>query len=120
MINGILSRPYRVYHGVRQGDPLSCLLFDMAIEPLSAMIRMSNLQGFNIPQCGETLKATLFTDDTTVYLSSSDDFTTLQSILDTWCSAAKARFNIKKTEIIPIGTPAYRAEMVETYRQSGA
>ncbi len=120
MVNGILSRSYRIYRGVRQGDPLSCLLFDLAIEPLSAMIRKSDIEGFNIPRCEEVLKAVLFADDTTVYLSSRDDFSVLQGVLDTWCSAAKARFNIGKTEIIPIGDPAFRAEMAETYRRTGA
>ncbi len=119
MINGILSKPYQIYRGVRQGDPLSCLLFDLAIEPLSAMIRRSEIIGFNIPRCEETLKAVLFADDTTVYLSSKDDFSTLQKVLDTWCSAAKARFNISKTEIIPIGSEAHRKEMAGTYRTTG-
>ncbi len=119
MINGVLSKAYRVYRGVRQGDPLSCLLFDLAIEPLSAMIRKSELEGFDIPRCGQTLKAVLFADNTTVYLSSRDDFQTLQTILDTWCSAAKARFNIGKTEIIPIGSEAFRKEMAETYWDTG-
>ncbi len=119
MINGMLSRSYRVYRGVRQGDPMSCLLFDLAIEPLSAMIRHSDLRGFNIPGTIEALKATLFADDTTVYLSEEDDFAVLQNILDTWCSAAKARFNITKTEIIPLGTEEFRAEMVSTYKATG-
>ncbi len=120
MINGILSEPYRIYRGVRQGDPLSCLLFDLAIEPLSAMIRKSDIKGFNIPRCNEVLKAVLFADDTTVYLSCDDDFGVLQHVLDTWCSAAKARFNLGKTEIIPLGTPAFREEMAATYQASGA
>ncbi len=120
MVNGILSKAYRIYRGVRQGDPLSCLLFDLAIEPLSAMIRTSEIKGFSIPRCNETLKAVLFADDTTVYLSRCDDFRVLQEILDTWCSAAKARFNIGKTEIIPLGRPAFRHEMAETYRTTGA
>ncbi len=120
MINGILSRPYRIYRGVRQGDPLSCLLFDLAIEPLSAMIRASEIKGFNIPRYREALKAVLFADDTTVYLSNEDDFATLQGILDTWCSAAKARFNISKTEIIPLGAPDFRRTMADTYRTTGS
>ena len=36
-----------------------------------------------------------------------------------WCLAAKARFNIQKTEIIPIGERSYRDRMVLTYRESG-
>ncbi len=119
MVNGIFSKAYRIFRGVRQGDPLSCLLFDLAIEPLSAMIRKSTIKGYNLPKCDEVLKAVLFADDTTVYLSHLDDFNTLQKLLDTWCSAAKARFNISKTEIIPIGEPEYRSEMAETYRLTG-
>ncbi|OJT14670.1 Transposon TX1 uncharacterized 149 kDa protein [Trametes pubescens] len=119
VINGVTSEAYRIYRGVRQGDPLSCLLFDLAIEPLSAMIRSSDIRGFNIPNCPTTLKATLFADDTTVYLSSEDDFEALQKVLDMWCSAAKAKFNIKKTEIIPIGTKEHRKAMADTYRSTG-
>ncbi len=113
VINGVTSDTYKIYRGVRQGDPLSCLLFDLAIEPLSAMIRNSPLKGLSIPSSGKALKATLFADDTTVYLSAEDDFQTLQNILDAWCSAAKARFNIKKTEIIPLGAKSFRKAMAE-------
>ncbi len=120
MINGFLSKSYRIYRGVRQGDPLSCLLFDFAIEPLSAMIRKSDINGFNLPRCNETLKSVLFADDTTVYLSSRDDFAVLQGVLDRWCSAAKARFNMSKTEIIPIGSQTHRDEMATTYCATGA
>ena len=37
-INGTFSKPYKVTHGVRQGDPLSCALFDLAIEPLACRL----------------------------------------------------------------------------------
>ncbi|KAI0764254.1 hypothetical protein BD413DRAFT_446488, partial [Trametes elegans] len=84
------------------------------------MIRKSDIRGINIPHSAEALKATLFADDTTSFLSADDDFADLQKVLDTWCGAAKARFNIAKTEIIPIGTPEFRAGMVSTYRVTGA
>ncbi|TRM62021.1 hypothetical protein BD626DRAFT_548792 [Schizophyllum amplum] len=76
--------------------------------------------GFEIPGLMERLKATLFADDTTIYLAEGDDFAILQSILDTWCTAAKAKFNITKTEIIPIGCKDYRLQMISTYKDTGA
>ncbi len=84
------------------------------------MIRKSAIKGFSIPKCDEILKAVLFADDTTVYLSRDDDFNVLQATLDTWCSAAKARFNMGKTEIIPLGSPTFREEMSVTYRSTGS
>ena len=50
MVNGCLSKPFKITRGVRQGDPLSCLLFDLAIEPLAASLRASTLKGYDIHQ----------------------------------------------------------------------
>ncbi|KAL6303158.1 hypothetical protein BKA93DRAFT_692882, partial [Sparassis latifolia] len=76
------------------------------------LLRSSSLHGFHIPGVPDRLITTLFADDTTVYLAESDDFHTLQQILDLWCIAAKAKFNVHKTEIIPIGNPEYRTELI--------
>ncbi|TBU24674.1 hypothetical protein BD309DRAFT_835872, partial [Dichomitus squalens] len=79
----------------------------------------SALSGFKIPGLPEPIKVTLFADDTTTYIAEGDDFAVLQEILDTWCSAAKAKFNITKTEIIPIGERSYRERMAHTYKSTG-
>lgn len=112
MINGILSSPWNVTRGVRQGDPLSCLLFDLAIEPLAASLCTSTLKGYSIPGHTEKLIANLFADDTTTFLLEDDDLETLNKILNNWCIASKANFNKAKTEIIPIGSPDYQKEVL--------
>ncbi|EJF60677.1 hypothetical protein DICSQDRAFT_147680 [Dichomitus squalens LYAD-421 SS1] len=83
------------------------------------MIQKSDLTGFKVAGLEKPIKVTLFADNTTIYLSDEDDFDVLQKILDTWCSAAKAKFNILKTEIIPIGERSYREEMAKTYKETG-
>jgi hypothetical protein len=87
---------------------LSCLLFDLAIEPLAESLRQSDLKGFKIKGKREKLIATLFADDTVVYLDAGNDFGALLEILDEWCIAAGAKFNISKTEMIPIGAIDHR------------
>ena len=79
------------------------------------MLRHSNLKGFEIPGVEEKLITTLFADDTTVFLSEFDKFTDLESILDKWCIASGACFNVSKTEIIPIGNPLYHEGVLATH-----
>ena len=112
MINGELSIPYIIHRGVRQGDALSCLLFDIAIEPLATAIRTSpEIKGIPIPGTKKALKIKLFADDTTVFLSETDSIDKLQTILADWCEVSGAKFNIEKTEIIPLGDNAQRNEI---------
>ena len=66
IINGVLSTPYKVKCGVRQEDPLFCLIFDLTIESLACMICKSNIKGFEIDGAKDRLVTTLFTDNTTV------------------------------------------------------
>ena len=114
-INGVLSDPFKVTRGVRQGDPLSCLLFDLAIEPLACKMRNSNdLEGLSIPGIDEKLIVNLFADDTTVYLNKRDRFNNLEKVLKSWCEVSGAKFNMEKTEIIPIGTKPHRERIVDT------
>ncbi|TFY61694.1 hypothetical protein EVJ58_g4350 [Rhodofomes roseus] len=114
IINGERSTPFIVTRGVRQGDPLSCLLFDLAIEPLACAIRASNLQGFRAPGMAERLVASLFADDTSTFLSQNDKWSDLWAVLDNWCEASGARFNKGKTEVVPIGTTEYRQSVITT------
>lgn len=73
VINGILSDPFHITRGVHQGDPLSCLLFDLAIKPLACKLRnCKNLEGITIPGADRKLIVNLFADDTTLYMSMND------------------------------------------------
>ena len=83
------------------------------------MLRESNLEGRHIKGVVKQNIATLFTDDTTVYLSENDKFSDLQDILQKWCCASKAKFNVQKTEIIPVGSCTYRAEVMASRRLNG-
>ncbi|KAF8633797.1 hypothetical protein AX17_004355 [Amanita inopinata Kibby_2008] len=114
IINGVLSDPFKVTRGVRQGDPLSCLLFNLAIESLACMIRRSRIIGLQPTDRTQPIKAKLFADDTTVFLSDRDSWNTLTDVLDTWCLASGARFNSDKTIVLPVGPPAYRSHVLNT------
>ena len=114
-INGELSSPYKVKRGVRQGDPLSCFLFDIGIEPLACLIRNAEeIKGYIIPGLNEKLAINLFADDTVLYLNEEDSFDEVTKILDKWCELSGAKFNKEKSEIIPIGTEAHRDRIYQT------
>lgn len=74
----------------------------------------STIWGFKAPGKTDCLITFLFTDDTTVFLSDHDDFDCLQSIPAKWCLASGAKFNIEKTEIIPLGNKDYCHQLYST------
>ncbi|KAI0326748.1 hypothetical protein GY45DRAFT_1229415, partial [Cubamyces sp. BRFM 1775] len=75
-------------------------------------LRKSGIAGFNVPGLAERLVASLFADDTTVFLSETDSYGELMNLLRTWCTASRAKFNNDKTTVIPVGTEAYRRQVV--------
>lgn len=120
LINGEQSTLFKVTRGVQQGDPLSCLLFDLAIEPLACMIRISDLNGYKIDGLMQKVIVSMFADDTTVFLHKSDNIDTLYAILRKWCTASSAKFNIDKTCAIPLGTPEFWMHLVETRKMNAS
>jgi len=69
---------------------MSCLLYNLAIEPLIKKIHNSQLQGFNINKNLNRAIVKVYADDTTVFISPEDNPENLQRCLDQFCKASTA------------------------------
>ena len=71
--NGFPTDIFFVKRGVRQGDPLSPLLFSLALETLICQIRENkSIKGFL--NNGKEIKTTLFADDMTCFLWDTNSY----------------------------------------------
>ena len=68
------------------------------------------------PSIENTIKIMLFADDMNLFLNKDDQLDHVQSTLNKWCKVSGARFNIEKTEIIPMGKRSHRRIVAETRR----
>ena len=93
---------------------MSCLLYDIAIEPLVKSIRKSILKDFKIQGLEEKILVSLFADDMLVYMNENDNKKTLERIIENFYEVSTAKFNNQKSEILPMGTKEYRNNMIET------
>jgi len=118
-LNGFVSELFDVRRGVRQGDPMSCLLYNLAIEPLIENIRSSPLEGFRINDNLTRVLVKVYADDTTIFLGPQDNPADLQKCLDLFCEASTARFNDTKTEVIPMGLKNLRDELIQNREYNG-
>jgi len=93
---------------------MSCLLYNLAIEPLIEKIHNSQLQGFNINKNLNRGIVKVYADDTTVFIGPEDDPKDLQKCLEQFCEVSTACFNKTKTEVIPLGPVGAHKELIRT------
>ena len=95
-INGHFSENISLKRGVRQGCPLSALLYVLVIEILAIQLRINpNIVGFKIG--GEKIVSTHYMDDTTIIIKQNRCFKEVIKELGEYEEATEAKINYKKT-----------------------
>lgn len=97
-IGGYLSRPIKIDNGIKQGCPLSALLFILGIEPLLQAIRRNNSIKSNQP-----LKVVAYADDINVFVKKSCLSNLLEEVKK-FNKVSKLEINIDKTKVLTLGS----------------
>jgi len=104
MNGGFLTTYFNISRGVRQGCPLSPLLFILATELLAVKIRQdSDCKGISLPDDQE-VKISLFADDTTIITEYVKSLQSHLQILDRFGNISGLKWNKKKTKAMWIGS----------------
>ncbi|KAL6641391.1 hypothetical protein ACP70R_019572 [Stipagrostis hirtigluma subsp. patula] len=105
LVNGSAGSPIQHRRGVRQGDPLSPLLFILAMEPLSKMLQLAQQRQIleHMPESKVKFRTSIYADDAAVFIRPTpSDITVLTATLDVFARATGLRTNMEKTEFFPL------------------
>ena len=101
---GYMTNYFKVSRGVRQGCPLSPLLFILAVEILAQKIRQNpNIQGIVLPGSVEA-KLSQFADDTILICKDVNSLRENISVLNEFGKNSGLKLNKKKTKAMWIGS----------------
>ena len=110
--SGFASEHFTLSRGVRQGCPLSGLLFVIGIEILGNAIRKSSdIKGIDIvPR--KTVKLAQYVDDTTIFVKDDLSIHNLFKLLDKFESLSGLRINQSKSELLWLGSSRQRKDKI--------
>ena len=98
-ICGSLTAPFSVEKGIRQGCPLSGLLYSIAIEPFLNRLRHEvGENGFRIPGAEVSCSVSAYADDVSIFVTSERGFDAIRDTYDLFGRASAARLNTRKTQ----------------------
>ena len=111
LVNGSLEGFFGCSRGLRQGDPLSPLLFLLIMEVLSRLLKKTEecnlIRGFHVGDVnvvGVCISHLLFDDDTILFCNASrEQLLSIRLVLSCFQAFTGLKVNIGKSEILPIG-----------------
>ena len=102
--NGFVSEFFNLERGVRQGCPLSPLLYCIVAEVMAEAIRNEpKISGIKLPN-NSYAKITQYADDTTLFVSDEDSIATCFSVMRVYEAASGAKMNNSKTKGLWLGS----------------
>ena len=112
LVNGSPTEEFCLAKGLRQGDPLSPFLFNIAVQGLSCMLQrgcdLGLTSGINIGNTGLVISHLQFADDTLMF--SSDSLHSMQNIkriLLCFELVSGLKVNFYKSSIVGVGVAAH-------------
>ena len=100
--NGFFSPFFKLSRSIRQGCPISAMLFLLVAEVLAINIMQNkNINGIKIADL--ELKINLMADDSTLFLADINSLTLAMTIFNEFHNHSGLKLNLTKTKIIPIG-----------------
>uniref|UniRef100_A0A3B3C7U6 Reverse transcriptase domain-containing protein n=1 Tax=Oryzias melastigma TaxID=30732 RepID=A0A3B3C7U6_ORYME len=97
------ERVFEVKRSIRQGCPLSAMLYSLTVEPLAQLVNKSrNISGVITP-AGREVKIFQYADDTTLVLREGHSVDTALRCLSLFCNASGAEVNFTKSVLWFLG-----------------
>ena len=101
---GFLSDFFLTERGVRQGDPLSLLLYDFVAEVLALLVREDDgIEGITLPGTPKPLKIQQYADDSILFTKSSKSVENFFQKVDIFQKASGSVINALKTRGLALG-----------------
>ena len=103
--NGFASDFFVITRGIRQGCPISALLFILVAEVMAINIRNDkHIKGITLGHL--ELKVTQYADDTTLFMADNNSLVNVIKLLDRFYACSGLKLNKEKTEAIQLGIMA--------------
>ncbi|CAI9608046.1 unnamed protein product [Staurois parvus] len=116
LVNGWVGQPFEVGSGVRQGCPLSPLLYAFAIDPFVRRLEGASLCGVPLGIAGvPPLKVVAYADDVSVIISGTEEAQEVVSVIEQYTEASGSKVNHEKSEVFWMGEEGESFELPDAF-----
>lgn len=118
LLNGVPDRKFKCKRGIRQGDPLSPLIFVLAAELLQILVNKAAEQGLLSPPIPrhsgeEDFPIVQYADDTLLVMQAdARQLFFLKALLHSFSESAGLKVNYAKSQILPLNVSSEKMEIL--------
>jgi hypothetical protein len=115
LVNGVPGRRISHARGLRQGDPLSSLLFMLAMEVKTALLSKATELGMLSPigNCSATQRVSIYADDVVIFIKPTvQDLVVIRELMSVFGAVSGLQVNYRKTSATLIRARDHDEELV--------